>query len=196
MDLFIKNTLWDYWKRGDDEIVLTNGKVSDLKEEYPYEDDVLTKDIIRFKTYKEYKDDWIFEWNKDMSWVHEKPWMDNEAWKEPTHVKHYYEPFSFKSGHSEWPTYSWKYDGYCNRRNLPGTFRDNASYHTNEEEEQDDEDRCKLLGNPHQEPPVFEIRRFKMIKCSFGPVENYVAIKECEYNDLTRTKDDACHAYQ
>ncbi|GJV54960.1 hypothetical protein Tco_1455965 [Tanacetum coccineum] len=28
--------------------------------------DVLTKDIDRFKTYEEYKDDWIYEWNKDV----------------------------------------------------------------------------------------------------------------------------------
>nr|GEU89964.1 putative reverse transcriptase domain-containing protein [Tanacetum cinerariifolium] len=74
--------------------------------------------------------------------------------------------------------------------------RDNASYHTNEEEEQDDEDRNKLLGNPRQEPFVCKIERFEMIKYSFAPAKNYVAIKECEYNDLTRTKDDAYHAYQ
>ncbi|GJT04119.1 hypothetical protein Tco_0838581 [Tanacetum coccineum] len=35
--------------------------------------DVLTKDINGFKTYKEYKDDWIYEWNKNVPWVHEKP---------------------------------------------------------------------------------------------------------------------------
>nr|GEY40932.1 hypothetical protein [Tanacetum cinerariifolium] len=74
--------------------------------------------------------------------------------------------------------------------------RDNASYHTNEEEEQEDEDRCELLGNPRQKPPICKIRRFEMIKYSFGPAENCVAIKECEYEDLTRTEDDACHAYQ
>ncbi|GJW50256.1 hypothetical protein Tco_0091607 [Tanacetum coccineum] len=74
--------------------------------------------------------------------------------------------------------------------------RDNASYHTNEKEEQDDEDRSKLLGNPRQEPPVCEIRRFKMIKYSFGLAEKYIDIKECEYDDLTRTEDDACHGYQ
>ncbi|GKA79210.1 hypothetical protein Tco_0785806 [Tanacetum coccineum] len=30
--------------------------------------DFLTKDIDGFKTYKEYKDDWIYEWNKDIPW--------------------------------------------------------------------------------------------------------------------------------
>nr|GEW47685.1 hypothetical protein [Tanacetum cinerariifolium] len=35
--------------------------------------DVLTKDIDGFKTGEEYKDDWIYEWNKDVPWVHERP---------------------------------------------------------------------------------------------------------------------------
>ncbi|GJW02040.1 hypothetical protein Tco_1560896 [Tanacetum coccineum] len=69
--------------------------------------EVLTKHIDRFKTYDEYKDDWIYEWNEDVPWVHEKPWMDNRVLQEPVLVEHYCEPFSFKSGHSEWPTCSW-----------------------------------------------------------------------------------------
>ncbi|GKD33090.1 hypothetical protein Tco_1248599 [Tanacetum coccineum] len=77
-----------------------------------------------------------------------------------------------------------------------GLVRDNASYHINEEDERCKGDRCKLLGNPCQEPPIYEIRRFEMIKYSFGPAVKYIAIKECEQYDLTRTEDDACHAYQ
>ncbi|GKD06986.1 hypothetical protein Tco_1186671 [Tanacetum coccineum] len=38
--------------------------------------DLLTKDIKGFKTYEEFKDDWIYEWNKDVTWVDEKPWTD------------------------------------------------------------------------------------------------------------------------
>ncbi|GKF78723.1 hypothetical protein Tco_0234291 [Tanacetum coccineum] len=34
---------------------------------------LLTKDIKGFKTYEEYKDDWIYEWNRDTPWVDEKP---------------------------------------------------------------------------------------------------------------------------
>ncbi|GJX85364.1 hypothetical protein Tco_0336138 [Tanacetum coccineum] len=52
--------------------------------------DVLTKDIDGFKTYEEYKDDWIYEWNKDVPLVHERPWTENGVWKEPTLVKHHY----------------------------------------------------------------------------------------------------------
>ncbi|GKA48866.1 hypothetical protein Tco_0741824 [Tanacetum coccineum] len=51
--------------------------------------DVLTKDIEGFKTYKDYKDDWIYKWNKDVPWVHEKPWMDDGVWNEPAPVEHY-----------------------------------------------------------------------------------------------------------
>ncbi|GJU46530.1 hypothetical protein Tco_1203796 [Tanacetum coccineum] len=84
--------------------------------------DVLTKDIDGFKTYEEYKDDWIYEWNKDVPWVHENPWTDDGVWKEPTLVKHYCKPFNYKSGCSKWPTCSWKNDGYCNGGNLPGAY--------------------------------------------------------------------------
>ncbi|GJU40030.1 hypothetical protein Tco_1192987 [Tanacetum coccineum] len=35
--------------------------------------DLFTKDIEGFKTYEEFKDDWIYEWNHDVPWVHEKP---------------------------------------------------------------------------------------------------------------------------
>nr|GEW22760.1 retrotransposon protein, putative, Ty3-gypsy subclass [Tanacetum cinerariifolium] len=54
---------------------------------------------------------------------------------------------------------------------------DNASYHANNKEEQYDEDRCEMLGNPRQERPVCEVRRFEVIKYSFRPIEKYIAIK-------------------
>ncbi|GKC69097.1 hypothetical protein Tco_1114980 [Tanacetum coccineum] len=71
---------------------------------------------------------------------------------------------------------------------------DNASYHDNNEEYK--ENRCEFLRNPCQEPLVCKIRRFEIIKYSFRSAEKYLAINECEYAGFTRTKDDACHAYQ
>ncbi|GKD06427.1 hypothetical protein Tco_1181401, partial [Tanacetum coccineum] len=44
---------------------------------------LLTKDIEGFKTYEEYKDDWIYKWNKDVPWVHEKLWIKNGTWENP-----------------------------------------------------------------------------------------------------------------
>ncbi|GJX29405.1 hypothetical protein Tco_0237484 [Tanacetum coccineum] len=51
--------------------------------------DLLTKDIMGFKTYDDYKDDWIYEWNKDVPWVDEKPWTDTGVWTEPKHYEWY-----------------------------------------------------------------------------------------------------------
>ncbi|GJS24799.1 hypothetical protein Tco_0453431 [Tanacetum coccineum] len=43
---------------------------------------------------------------------------------------------------------------------------------------------------------TFTIRRFEMVKYSFRDDEEYVAIKENEYDDLTNTSKEAIHAYQ
>ncbi|GJW94572.1 hypothetical protein Tco_0174244 [Tanacetum coccineum] len=84
------------------------------------------------------------------------------------------------------------HDPYLNGRNGRAcNTNDNQ-----EKEEQHKEGRCDLFNDPAQEPPVCKIRRFEMIKYSFGQEEEYVAIKEYEYDDLTRTNEDACHAYQ
>ncbi|GJW22000.1 hypothetical protein Tco_0032622 [Tanacetum coccineum] len=209
--------------------------------------DLLTKDIEEFKTYEEYKDDWIYEWNENVPWVHEKPWTDNGVWTEPAQVEHYRKPFNYKSGYSEWPTCSWKKDEYFNRGNLPGAYivgntlryqdlewfdalkdselKDEAlrnkaimegliddklsnncwrrwdgyeiADHNHEEREyengHEDRKRCKLFDD--HKLPVCNIRRFEMIKYSFGDDEEYVAIKEDEYDDLTNTSKDACRAY-
>ncbi|GJS12754.1 hypothetical protein Tco_0407226 [Tanacetum coccineum] len=142
--------LWIYWIIGDDEVELTDEESSDDEDDvakvfridtniFDYETplcsafkefnyllevdpDLLTKDIIGFKTYEDYKNDWIYEWNKDVPWVDEKPWTNTGVWTKPTPVKHTCKPFNYKTRCSEWPTCSWKDDGYCNGGNLPGTY--------------------------------------------------------------------------
>ncbi|GKD29498.1 hypothetical protein Tco_1240276 [Tanacetum coccineum] len=104
MDHYTMKALWTYWIRGDDEVELTDEEFSDNEDEiaevfridtniFDYETpicsafnefnyllkvdpDLLTKDIMGFKTYDDYKDDWIYEWNKDVPWVDKKPWTD------------------------------------------------------------------------------------------------------------------------
>ncbi|GKA56580.1 hypothetical protein Tco_0755652 [Tanacetum coccineum] len=150
MDHYTMKALWIYWIRGDDEVELTDEESSDDKDEvaevfridtnlfnfetpmceafkeFNYllqiDPDLLTKDIEGFKTYEDYKDDWIYEWNKDVPWVDEKPWTNAGVWTKPTPVKHTCKPFNYKTGCSEWPTCSWKDDGYCNGGNLPRTY--------------------------------------------------------------------------
>ncbi|GJU54002.1 hypothetical protein Tco_1227716 [Tanacetum coccineum] len=98
MDRYTKNALWDYWRRGDDEEVITDNELSNPRDDNLIEEnkiaqifridtdifhfekplcetfkefnylsqinvDVLIKDIPGFKTYEEYKDDRIYEWN-------------------------------------------------------------------------------------------------------------------------------------
>ncbi|GKB85707.1 hypothetical protein Tco_0957979 [Tanacetum coccineum] len=53
------------------------------------------------------------------------------------------------------------------------------------------EELCEI-----HEFPVCNLRSFEMIKYSFGQDEEYVAIKEDEYNDLARISEDACRLYQ
>ncbi|GKD68755.1 hypothetical protein Tco_1322845 [Tanacetum coccineum] len=185
--------------------------------------DLLTKDIEGFKTYEDYKDDWIYEWNKDVPWVDEKPWTNAGVWTKPTPVKHTCKPFNYKTGCSEWPTCSWKDDGYCNGGNLPGTYiignqlhyQDYEWYEALEDSELKDEalrNKAIMEGfinedddESHNEReelcevhelPVCNIRRYMMIKYSFNNDEEYVDVKEDEYDDLTITREEACRAYQ
>ncbi|GKB58868.1 hypothetical protein Tco_0915054 [Tanacetum coccineum] len=217
-------------KLGSDEIEPTNDETSNLEEtdhddEQEIDPDVLTNDIEGFKTYDEYKDDWIYEWNENLPWVHEKPWADTRVWTKPAPVVHCCKTFNYKSEYSEWPTCSWKEDGYCNGGNLPGAYvvgntlryqylewyealndselkeealRNKAIMEEliNDDSDQEDKERCELFDDATQELPVCTIRRFEMIKYSFGQDEKYVAIKEDEYEDLTNTSKEAIHAYQ
>ncbi|GJU70293.1 hypothetical protein Tco_1256552 [Tanacetum coccineum] len=234
---------------GGDEIKVSDDESSDL-EEYWIDPDLLTKDIIGFKTYEDYKDDWIYEWNENVPWVYDKPWLDNEIWKEPKPVKHTCNPFNYKTRCSDWPTCSWKEDGYCNGGNFPGAYHignslhyqdlewyealkdselkdealrnkaimeglisDDESrndcwkrwkshkiyYHDYDEEEYKNEthkEGHELCGIKTRKVPVCQIKRYKMIKYSFKDEEEYVAVKEDEYDDLTITSEKACRAYQ
>ncbi|GJT05325.1 VIER F-box protein 2 [Tanacetum coccineum] len=166
--------------------------------------DLLTSDILGFKTYDEFKNEWIDEWNKGIPWVPEEPWSKNGipiddiiifASLSVSRMGKLNGPLAIQM----MPDGKLKEEALKKKtiyeRSWGDATQDNASYHANKEEEQYEEDRCELLGNPCQEPPVCKIGRFEVIKYSFGPVEEYIAIKEYEYNDLTRTEEDACHDY-
>ncbi|GJT53803.1 hypothetical protein Tco_0988857 [Tanacetum coccineum] len=272
MDQYTMKALRIYWIRGDDEVELTDEESSDDEDEiaevfridtniFDYETpicsafnefnyllkvdpDLLTKDIMGFKTYDDYKNDWIYEWNKDVPWVDEKPWTDTGVWTEPKPVKHTCEPFNYKTGCSEWLTCSWKEDGYYNEGNLPRTYIIENQLHYQDYEWYEALDDCELKeealrnkaimdgvinndesccelkrkwniytnyddayeinhednGNKElceiHKPLVCNIRKYMMIKYSFNDDEEYVAVKEDEYDDLIMTRRDACQAYQ
>ncbi|GJU25726.1 hypothetical protein Tco_1164347 [Tanacetum coccineum] len=58
-------------------------------------------------------------------------------------------------------------------------------------EDNEREELCEV-----HELPVCNVRRYMMIKYSFNNDEEYVAVKEDEYDDLTITREEACRAYQ
>ncbi|GKE85752.1 hypothetical protein Tco_1559494, partial [Tanacetum coccineum] len=121
-----------------------------------------------------------------------------------------------------WPTCSWKNDGYCNEGNLGEAYIVGNSLHYQDYEwyealkdiklkelalrnkaimeglikyKNETHDERQELCETH-ELPMCNMRRFKMIKYLFGQDEEYVAVKEDEYDDLARTSKDACRAYQ
>ncbi|GJX16875.1 hypothetical protein Tco_0217707 [Tanacetum coccineum] len=166
---------------------------------------LLTKDIEGFKTYDDYKDDWIYEWNQNVPWVDEKPWTDTGVWTKPTPVKHTCKPFKYKTGCLEWPTYL----ALRNKASMEGLISDDNNESCYEQRirwdvytNYDDAYEINHDGNKEEElcevyePPVCNIRKYKMIKYSFNNNEEYVAIKEDEYDDLTITRKEAYQAYQ
>ncbi|GKC30361.1 hypothetical protein Tco_1037655 [Tanacetum coccineum] len=274
MDHYTMKALWIYWIRGDDEVELTDEDSSDDEDEiaevfridtniFDYETplcsafnkfnyllkvdpDLLTKDIMGFKTYEDYKDEWIYELNKGIPWVDEKPCTNTGVWTKPKPVQHIYKPFNYKTGCLEWPTCSWKNEGCCNGGNLLETYiignqlhyqdlewyealedcelknkalrnkaiietfikeDDDESHHEhgrrwNVYTNYDDAYEINREGNEREElcevyePPVCNIRKYMMIKYSFNNDEEFVAVKEDEYDDLTITRKEACQAYQ
>ncbi|GJQ92048.1 hypothetical protein Tco_0003187 [Tanacetum coccineum] len=175
---------------------------------------LLTKDIEGFKTYEEYNNDWIYEWNRDTPWVDEKPWTD-------TRCNGGNLPGSYIVGNSlHYQDYEWyealkdrdlKEQALRNKAIMEGLISNDESsndgwrrwesheitYHDHDELEYENETHHERqeLCEAH-ELPMCNIRRFKMIKYSFGQDEEYVVVKEDEYDDLVRTNDDACREYQ
>ncbi|GKA84730.1 hypothetical protein Tco_0806384 [Tanacetum coccineum] len=139
--------------------------------------DLLTKDIIGFKTYEDYKDDWIYEWNKDVPWVDEKPWAD--------------------TGDYEWykdlEDSKLKNEALRNKAIIEGSIKEDDDVSRYEQMRQwniyTNYDDAYEINHEHN-------KRYMMIKYSFNDDEEYVAVKEDEYDDLTVTRKEACRAYQ
>ncbi|GKC12515.1 hypothetical protein Tco_1009297 [Tanacetum coccineum] len=189
--------------RGDDEVELTDEESSDDEDEIA--------EVFRIDTN-------IFDYETPIcSAFNEFNYLlktDTGVWTEPKPVKHTCEPFNYKTGYSEWPMCSWKEDGYCNGKNLPGTYIIENQLHYQDYEchlrsqrkwniytNYDDAYEINHEDNGNKElceihePPVCNIRKYMMIKYSFNDDEEYVAVKEDEYDDLIMTRRDVCQAY-
>ncbi|GJU87097.1 hypothetical protein Tco_1294643 [Tanacetum coccineum] len=82
---------------------------------------LLTSDILGFKTYDEFKNEWMDEWNKGIPWVPEEPWLKNGIPINDIH--HICELLCFKNGKAIWPTCNSNDEGFCNGGELPGTVQ-------------------------------------------------------------------------
>ncbi|GKE06415.1 hypothetical protein Tco_1398433 [Tanacetum coccineum] len=65
------------------------------------------------------------------------------------------------------------------------------NYKEREHENETHEEGNELCGIKIREESVCQIKRYKMIKYSFNDEEEYVAVKEDEYDDLTITSEEA-----
>ncbi|GJW16731.1 hypothetical protein Tco_0024167 [Tanacetum coccineum] len=125
MDWYAKNALWIYWKRGDDDEVLTDEELSDLEKENLDEENKIAEifkietNIFHFETplcmaFKEFNYLLQIDWNSEVPWADEKPWLEDGTWKVPIKdVSHVCKPFRFNSGHVEWPTCKRREEGHC-----------------------------------------------------------------------------------
>ncbi|GKA68158.1 hypothetical protein Tco_0768075, partial [Tanacetum coccineum] len=211
--------LWIYWIRGDYEVELTDKESSDDEDDiaevfridtniFDYETplcsafkefnyllkvdpDLFRKDIFRFKTYEDYKDDWIYEWNKDVSWVDEKPWTDAGDYE-------WYEALENCKLKDEVLRNKVIMEGSIKENDEDGAYERQWNTYTNYDDAykiNHEHNKSKELCEVHEQPVCY-IRRYMMIKYSFNDDEEYVAVKEDEYDDLTVTRKEACRAYQ
>ncbi|GJS40408.1 hypothetical protein Tco_0565451 [Tanacetum coccineum] len=158
--------------------------------------DLLTKDIKGFKTYEEFKDDWIYEWTKTyLGWTRNFR-LTQEYGKNQTRNLH--GAYIIRNS-LHYQDYEW-YEALEDSKLKEDALRNKAIMERLIDDDNDDEphheaDEREELCEIH-ELPVCTIRRFKMIKYSFEQDEEYVAIKEDEYDDLARANENACRAYQ
>ncbi|GJU82004.1 hypothetical protein Tco_1284369 [Tanacetum coccineum] len=187
MDHYTMKALWIYWIRGDDEVEITDEESFDSN----------NKDEVAE----------IYEWNKDVSWVDEKPWTEEGAWKEPTPKDDGYcnggnLPGAYVVGNSlHYQDYEWyealidselKDEALRNKAIMEGLISDDESSNDgwrrweNHEITYRDHNEREYGNETHDERqelckthelPVCTIRRFEMIKYSFRQDEEYVAVK-------------------
>nr|GEU66238.1 hypothetical protein [Tanacetum cinerariifolium] len=151
--------------KGDDEEVLTGDGLSNLKEEDLSEDNEIAK-VFRIEI-----DIFLFE----------TPLC--KAFKEFNHLLQ----IDVDVLIGDLPRFK-TYEDYKNAHALMDDGDDigdlddylipnNTPYYIDEEEERFKERRSKLLRIPYEKPPTFKSEKF-----SLGPAEEYVAIKEYEYD--------------
>ncbi|GJX03150.1 hypothetical protein Tco_0189066 [Tanacetum coccineum] len=115
MDWYTKNALWVYWMRGDDEVILSDEEVSDLKDKNNNDEQEIAE-IFRIETN-------LFDYERPFELNNEdnEPWSKNGVQYEI--CDHICEPYRFKNGKAKWPICNSNEDGFYNEGELPGMVR-------------------------------------------------------------------------
>ncbi|GJY51816.1 hypothetical protein Tco_0442663 [Tanacetum coccineum] len=204
MDHYTKNALWIYWARGDDEVKLINEESSDsddgdeVAEIFRIDTNVFDFETPMCRAFEEFnifykliqiwKDDGYCKGGnlpgayivgnilcyQDLEWYEAS--RDSKLKEEALKNKAIMERIINNDDESS-------NKGWRRWENFDNSNRDHEEREYKKEHE--DEERCELFDD--QDVPVCNIRRFEMIKYLFGEDEEYVAIKEHEYDDLTST---------
>nr|GEW49165.1 hypothetical protein [Tanacetum cinerariifolium] len=154
---------------GDDNDVLTNEAFFDPEDTHEDGEHEIAE-IFRIKTgLFDFETLLYYEWYDDL--VNEK--LKEEALKR----KATYERSWGDATQGVMSFYAWLKRCFGSFHELDYELLDNASYHANKKEEQYEEDRCELLGNPRQEPLVCKIGRFEVVKTLLDQQRSILLLK-------------------
>ncbi|GKF06982.1 hypothetical protein Tco_0041206, partial [Tanacetum coccineum] len=133
--------------------------------------DLLTKVIEGFKTCEDYKDDWIYEWNKDIPWVDEKPQTNTGDYE-------WYEALEDSKLKDKALRNKAIMEGFIKEDDNESCYKQMRRWniYTNYDDAYEinhDDNERKGLCEVH-ELPMCNIRRYMMIKYSFNNDEKYV----------------------
>ncbi|GJU10453.1 hypothetical protein Tco_1132849 [Tanacetum coccineum] len=165
---------------------------------YPFQIDVdvLTNDILGFKTYDEYKNAWMYGWDKDIPWVANRPWVDYGPyfeWYDPLKDSDLKKPLINKaileksineeeeSSDDAWSHYSpidewndYEHTTYIKTDDDDDdideledySIQKDPPYYVQLKKKNIQGRRCKLLGIPYMNPPTYKSEKFKVVKYS------------------------------
>ncbi|GJZ62438.1 hypothetical protein Tco_0618575 [Tanacetum coccineum] len=179
MDHYTMKALWIYWARGDDEVELTDEESSNSNNEdevakiFRIETNVFDFETPLCRAFKEFN--YILQIDPDDGKLKEEA-LKNKAITDGMIDE---DDESSNEGWKRWDDFE-----IINRDNEE----------SENEMEHEEEERSEVFDD--HERSVCNIRRFEMIKYSFRDDEEYMAIKENEYDDLTNTSKEAIQAYQ
>nr|GEW10252.1 zinc finger, CCHC-type [Tanacetum cinerariifolium] len=172
------SALWEYWKLGSDEIKPTNEEPSDL-EETNHDDEQKIGEIFRSETN-------LFDYETPLC----------EKFKEyilkidPNLLTKDIEGFK------TYEEFNWRNDGYCNGRNLAGAYIIGNTLRYQDLEWYDALKDSELKEKALRNKAIMEGLINEDVEPNNKDDEDYVAVKEDEYKDLTSTSKDAYRAYQ